>query len=156
MPELEPGVFIRLFTRIGAVAEENTRDALKAAALAIEREAKLNVGRGGTHKYGTKTPASPGGPPALISGTLRRSVTHTPVTLVRMGIWETRIGVAAGVYPPYPRSGKRTQSSKYGEALEKGLRNGVTYPWLLPAAHLVMPRLSGITAEFYKGPWPKL
>lgn len=156
MREIEPGDFIRLFTKVGAVAEENTRAALEAAARAIEREAKLNVGKGGTHKYGTRTPATPGGPPALISGTLRRSTTHMPVRRVSLGVWETRVGVAAGVYPPYPRSGRRSPSSKYGEALETGLRNGATYPWLMPAAKTVIPRMSGITAEFFKGPWPRL
>lgn len=153
--ELRPGEFTRLFGQIGVIAEKNTRETLTAAALRIEREAKLNLARAGTHKYGTPTPASPGGPPALVSGTLRRSVTHTPIRLASVGIWETRVGLAAGVFPPYPRSGRRTQSSKYGFYLETGLRNGATYPWLLPAFKTVMPQLRGITAEVFKGPWPK-
>jgi hypothetical protein len=151
--ELRPGEFTKLFAEVGVIAEVNTREALTAAALAIEREAKLSLSRSGTHKRGTPTPASPGGPPALISGTLRRSVTHTPVRRAGIGIWETKVGLAAGFFPPYGKN--RTPSSKYGEALEKGLRNGATFPWLLPAYKVVIPQIRGITVTFFKGPWPK-
>jgi hypothetical protein len=137
-----------------AVAHENTRRALTTTGLAIEREAKLNVGKGGTHKYGTKSPARPGGPPALISGTLRRSTTHTPVKAITGG-FEMRVGVASGIYPPYGGS-SRTSSARYGWHLEHGLRNGARYPWLSPAFHAVMPQVRGITMTYFKGPWPKV
>ncbi|MDB4872550.1 MAG: hypothetical protein JWL97_3554 [Gemmatimonadales bacterium] len=151
--ELGPGVIRALLAKTVAAAEENTRRALTTTALAVERETKVNLGRGGTHKYGTKTPARPGGPPAIISGTLRRSVTHTPVVRVMTG-WETRVGVASGVYPPYGR--KKTASSRYGWHLETGLRNGAKYPFLLPAMHLIVPQVRGINATYFKGPWPKI
>lgn len=151
--ELKVGVIRELMTRTAMVAEENTRRALTTTALAIEREAKINAGRGGSHKYGTKTPARRGGPPAIISGTLRRSVTHTPVTRAFTG-WETRVGVVGGVYPPYGR--KKTASSRYGWYLETGLRNGAVYPWFTPAFHTVMPKVRGITADFFRGPWPRI
>jgi hypothetical protein len=144
-----------LFAKVVAEAEGKTREALTATGLAIEREAKLNVGRGGTHKYGTPTPASPGGPPALISGTLRRSVTHTPAA-PGLGGWTMKIGTAVGVYPPYPKKGNRTASSKYGYYLETGLRNGAQYPWLLPAAEKAKAEVRGITFSFFRGPWPKI
>ncbi|MDB4873215.1 MAG: hypothetical protein JWL97_4219 [Gemmatimonadales bacterium] len=150
--ELRPGVIKALLTQTALAAEEHTRRALTATALAVERETKTNLGRGGTHKYGTPTPARPGGPPAIISGTLRRSVTHTPVVRGMTG-WETRVGVASGVYPPYGR--KKTASSRYGWALETGLRNGAKYPFLLPAMQLIVPQVRGITAAYFKGPWPK-
>lgn len=152
--ELRPGVFTEIFAKVAAETEAKTKRALTATGLAIEREAKLNVGRGGTHKYGTPTPASPGGPPALISGTLRRSVTHTPVTRGSGG-WSMKIGTAVGVYPPYGK-GKRTASSRYGYFLETGVRNGAMYPWLLPAANKAKSEVTGITFKFFKGPWPKI
>jgi len=66
----------------------------------------------------------------VISGTLRRSITHTPV--VRVGDdYECRIGMGVGFHPPYGRN--QTPSSKYAYYLETGLRNGTKYPFLLPA-----------------------
>jgi hypothetical protein len=151
--EVRPGTFTRLFTEVGMVAETGTREALGAAAAAVERAAKENLARAGTHKRGTKTPASPGGPPALVSGTLRRSVTHTLVTRVNVGIWETKVGTGVGVFPPYGKN--RTASSQYGAALETGLRNGVRYPWLEPAFRQVMPQVRGISMDFFRR-WPRL
>jgi phage gpG-like protein len=43
-----------------------------------ERDVKLILTRL-THARGTRTPSAPGEPPALVSGTLRRSVTHIAV-----------------------------------------------------------------------------
>jgi hypothetical protein len=151
--ELGPGIIRDLMAVVVTAAEEKTRLGLTEAALA--REAKANLGKGGTHRYGTPTPASPGGPPALISGTLRRSVTHSPVVKGAFG-WETRVGLAAGFYPPYPKNGNRTQSSRYGLALETGLRNGAKYPWLLPAFHAVVPQMRGINAKFLDHGWPHI
>lgn len=150
--EIRPGTFTRLFTEVGVIAETGTREALGAAAAAVERAAKENLARAGTHQRGTKSPATPGGPPALVSGTLRRSVTHTPVTRVNVGIWETRVGTGAGFYPPYGKN--RSTSSRYGAALETGLRNGARYPWLEPAFRQVMPQLRGISMDFF-GHWPR-
>ena len=134
-------------------AEDNTRRGLTEAALALEREAKLNLGKGGTHRYGTPTPAHPGGPPALISGTLRRSVTHSPIVRGAFG-WETRVGLASGFFPPYGK--KHTQSSRYGYYLETGLRNGAKYPWLLPAFHAIVPQMVRVNARLFSQGWPKI
>jgi hypothetical protein len=136
--ELEPGVFAMLMGRIDIAGVRNAGKALTAVAYVIEKQAKINASTG-SHRYGTPTPAWPGTGPAVVSGNLRRSITHTRVARVATG-WEILIGTAGGFYPPYPyrsRSGgppKRTASSKYGLYLEKtGLRNGVTYPFLKPA-----------------------
>ena len=154
MPELRPGIIRALLGQVSAVAEENTRRALTATALAIERETKLNLGKS-SHRRNTPTPAHPGGPPSLISGTLRRSVTHTQVVRT-FGGWECKVGLASGVFPPYGK-GKRTASSRYGFLLEtSGLRNGAGYPFLMPAFKLVAPRVRGISMEFFKGPWPHI
>jgi hypothetical protein len=153
VPELGPGTLTALLGKTAAVAVENTRRALTATALAVEREAKINAGAGGTHKYGTPTPAHPGGPPALISGTLRRSVSHTPIKPI-LGGFEIRVGPAGGLFPPYGKK-RRTPAGRYGAYLETGLRNGATYPWLLPAFRKVAPQVRGIAFEYFKGPWPR-
>jgi hypothetical protein len=151
--ELRPGVLRDLMAVVVTAAEDKTRAGLTEAALALEREAKLNLSKGGTHRYGTPTPARPGGPPALISGTLRRSVTHSPIARGAFG-WETRVGLARGFYPPYGR--RRTRSSKYGYFLETGLWNGAKYPWLLPAFHSIVPRMVGINAKLFDYGWPHI
>lgn len=129
MPELAPGMLRAVFVKLAAEGEARGRVALEPVALAIERQAKINASTG-EHRYRTKTPAYPGSGPARISGTLVRSITHSPVVRTALG-WETKVGLAPGLYPHYSR---RTPSSKYGYYLEiKGLRNGNRYPFLVPA-----------------------
>lgn len=127
--ELRPGVFARLFAGLDAETKGRARTGLTQLALVVEKQAKINA-RVGSHKYGTKTPARPGTGPAVISGTLRRSITHTSVTWSGSG-WETRVGMGVGFYPPY--GANRTPSSKYALYLETGLKNGNKYPFLRPA-----------------------
>lgn len=127
--ELRSGVFTRLFAQLDAETKVRAKTGLTRLALVVEKQAKINV-RAGSHRYGTPTPARPGTGPAVISGTLRRSITHTPVTWAAGG-WETRVGLGVGFFPPYGTS--RTASSKYGLYLETGLVNGAKYPFLLPA-----------------------
>lgn len=140
--ELRPGVFKAIFEQLAVKSERLGPESLTTLALEIEREAKTNLARS-THRYGERTSARPGGPPALVSGTLRRSVTHSrPRRIATM--WEVRVGVASGFYPPYPRRGKRTQSAEYGYYLETArTRNGVAYPFLVPAFHTVVTRSRG-------------
>ncbi|MGW1071589.1 hypothetical protein [Streptomyces sp. NPDC002537] len=130
MPELRPGAFARLFAEIDRDAQLKARTVLTRLAGAVERQAKVNASSG-SHAYGTPTPARPGTGPAVISGTLRRSLTHTPVVRTGGG-WETRVGTAPGLTPPYGKG--RTPANRYGMYLERGmLRNGASYPFLLPA-----------------------
>ena len=145
MAELRPGMFRDLFARQVIHAQAATTAGLIALALDIERETKTALGRT-SHRYGTRTPARPGGPPALISGTLRRSITHTRPTPVPGGV-EVRVGVGSGFHPTYPGRRASTSSSRYGLYLETGLRNGTTYPFLLPAADKVF-RTSQVAARF--------
>lgn len=142
MAELEPGVFSAVFVKLDLEGQRRTRIALGPIAAAIERQAKINA-RNGSHKYGTPTPARPGEGPSRVSGNLGRSITHDPITEVGTG-YETKVGTAAGFYPPYPRSSrsggapKRTPANKYGWYLETGkLRNHASYPFLKPAADYV-------------------
>lgn len=149
--ELRPGLFTSLFTEIVADGQLKSRTFLTQLANVIERQAKVNASNG-AHKRGTPTPASPGAGPAVISGTLRRSITHTPVTLTGTG-WETKVGTGAGISPPYGR----TPASRYGHALETGLRNGSTFPFLKPAYQfgitIVAPQLY---VSIYRTGWPRI
>lgn len=151
--ELRPGVLGALMVRINAQSEERAAIALGKVAGVIEARAKHNIGSSGTHRYGTKSPASPGGPPALISGTLRRSVTHSVPARTADG-WECKVGTATGLYPPY--GSRRTPSSRYGFYLETGLRNGTRFPWLLPAFRDQIGAVEGAFMAGFRGPWPHI
>jgi hypothetical protein len=144
-------MFTRLFAEIERDGQVKARRVITQLALAIERQAKVNASTG-AHRRGTPTPARPGTGPAVISGTLRRSLTHSPVVFNGAG-WETKVGTAVGFTPPYGS----TPSSKYGLYLETGLRNGTTYPFLKPAVDFgvrtVAPQL--YRAAFRPG-WPHL
>jgi len=148
--ELRPGTFTRLFAEVEREALMKTRRVLTGIALAVERQAKINASVG-AHKRGTRTPASPGTGPAVISGTLRRSITHSPAVFTGRG-WEVRVGTAVGFTPPYGR----TPSNKYGYYLETGLKDGATYPFLKPAAdfgmRVVAPQLYQVA---FRTGWPR-
>ena len=129
MPELRPGMFTKIFAEALAKANEMDRKALGLVAAAAERQAKVNA-TGGAHKLGTPTPASKGSGPAIISGTLRRSITHTEVTRDGLG-WKSTVGMTGNVYAPY---NSRTPSSLYAFYLETVWG----YPFLQPACQFAM------------------
>ncbi|MFI0914231.1 hypothetical protein [Streptomyces abikoensis] len=148
--ELRPGVFTRLFSEIQRDAQLKSRTLLVQLADVIERQAKINANVG-AHKAGTPTPARPGTGPAVISGTLRRSITHSPVVPSGTG-WETRIGTAVGFTPPYGR----TPASQYGLYLETGLRNGATYPFLSPAYRFAIITVAPqLYRQVFSTGWPR-
>lgn len=119
------------------LAEQGTargRELVEGLAEALVEQARANTSSNGSHSYGTPTPASPGGGPAQISGTLTDSIGHSePVP--DLGGWSIKVGPRTGQYPPYGR--RATSADRYGYYLETGLRNGATYPWLKPAADAV-------------------
>lgn len=154
VPELRPGIFAALFSEINVAAQAKARIALGRLADAVERQAKINASSG-SHPYGTPTPASRGSGPAVISGTLRRSIGRSPIVFTGGG-WETKVGTGAGQFPPYGRG--RTPSSKYGLYLEKGmLRNGATYPFLSPAVRFVRTVVAPqVYQEVFRPAWPRI
>jgi hypothetical protein len=119
-----------IFRAVDAQGQAKGGKLLTALATVIEKQAKTNASAG-SHRYGTKTPARRGSGPAVISGTLRRSITHEPVLQYAPGHWTTRVGTAAGFYPSYGKG--RVPSSRYGYYLEHGIRGGYTYPFLSTA-----------------------
>lgn len=56
------------------VMKQDAADKVTFACLSIERDAKMFFGP--RHSAGTRTPIPPGGSPAVITGELRRSITH--------------------------------------------------------------------------------
>lgn len=128
--EARPGAWTAVFAAIDRQAQAKGREVLTALAGVIEKQAKINASAG-AHPYGTATPASPGTGPAVISGNLRRALTHEQVRMLGPGHWQTRVGTGVGFYPPYGRT--RTPANRYGYYLEHGLRNGARYPFLEPA-----------------------
>lgn len=154
-------MFTEIFAKTAVEGTLRARKATTAMSLATERQAKVNVSSG-SHSYGTPTPASQGSGPAIISGTLRRSITHTPVIAVSGG-WMSMIGPAPGFYTPYgipkrhykPNPEPRADSARYGFYLETG-DWGHVYPWLRPALHMT-EIVSGpvIMREIFGAPWPQ-
>lgn len=126
--ELRPGVFVAGFAKLTAEGEIKGRLGLGELADAVIRQAKTNASNG-RHAYGTPTPARPGEGPARITGTLVRSVDHTPIMRDPIG-WSTKVGPKVGETNP----NSSTPPDKYGYYLETGLKGGQTYPWLKPAA----------------------
>jgi len=132
--ELTPGVFTKLCTEIAAETRRKSAKTLTELALTIEKQAKINASNG-AHKVGTRTPALPGEGPAVISGNLRRAITHTAVRTVGDTL-EILVGTAVGFPSSY---GSKTPANKYGYYLEvAGLVNGAKYPFLQPAFRFAM------------------
>lgn len=148
--EMTAGTFTAIFNRLSMKTQASGAAALTQIALAVERQTKLDLAQK-THQYGTKTPAARGGPPALVSGTLRRSVTHTRPSTHTFG-WEVRVGLATGFYPPYPKKGRRTMSSKYGYYLERV--HGFTF--LEPAfRHVIAAGAAATVGRMMAAEWDK-
>lgn len=133
--ELAPGVITAVMARLATAAQTATRRGLLETAAAVAHQAQVNASTG-SHAYGTPTPARPGTGPAIISRTLVNSIAYS--TPLPQGVdWVARVGARSGMYPAYRGRTRRTPSSEYGRYLETGLRNGTTYPWLVPASRIV-------------------
>jgi hypothetical protein len=125
---IKSGVFAQLFTKIGAAANVAAPVMLEAIAKRCEEKAKDNLSRF-SHPHGRPTNASPGGPPAKVSGTLHDAVIAETAHLEAAG-WTVRVGVLPGRTPWY----SQTEAAYYGELLETGeTRDGQDWPWLQPA-----------------------
>lgn len=137
MPEFSAASLREALLRVQRLGVKAARTGLIGTADAMVKQARTNASNG-RHAWGTPTPASPGMGPAVISGTLRRSIIREAVKRSADG-WETKVGLKADQLPPY---NSRTPSSRYGLYLETGLRNGAKYPFLEPAS-----RMAGVQAE---------
>jgi phage gpG-like protein len=118
-----------------------TRIATAESAHALEREIKKTLTTS-SHRKGTPTPASPGDPPSLVTGTLRRSITIKGPTRVGSGRWMAEVGPTA----------------VYGRIQELGGVTGRGGTSTLPARPYVKPAYeraiaSGLLARSYKQAW---
>jgi hypothetical protein len=135
-PEMVSGLLAARLARLGVELRAREPVVLVATATAVLERARHNL-TAARHPYGTPTPARPGGPPAMISGTLAGALALTKPVMTPLGMI-LHVGVKSGVYPPYGR-GKKTEAAKYGYYLEVtgAGRSRVRYPWLMPAVHAV-------------------
>ena len=149
--ELLPGVLTQVFARVLVEAQERARLGLEEVGKLVHERAVQSVSAR-SHPYRTATPASRGGPPAMISGTLSKSLTVTPATPSAQG-WQVKVGTAPGMYPA---CNHRTPSSKYGYYLEVAGagKSHVRYPFLAAAAHAVAePAAYTVFKALFAGPW---
>lgn len=150
--ELRPGVFTAGFAKVDAEGLVKGRLGLEELAKAVEKRARANASKG-RHARGTPTPARPGSGPAVITGTLKRSVDHSAIAKDASG-WSTKVGPRTGMVPP---GGSTTAADRYGYFLETGLVNGVKYPWLKPAAEFAC-RVNSVTifTKMYGAGWKRI
>jgi hypothetical protein len=146
--ELLPGVLSGRFLGVIASAEVRSAASLTALALMIEAKTKQNMSQG-AHGYDEPTASSPGNGPSVVSGDLRRSVTHTPVTMVS-GQLETRVGPASTPHTDYGHKRKPITSGRIGFYLETG-DHGYTYPSLGPAFRDVISDVDGTFIDTFAG-----
>jgi phage gpG-like protein len=80
----------------GTIASLNsaTRVATGHASHLLERNIKKTLATS-SHPRGTPTPSSPGEPPSLVTGTLRRSISVKGPVPLGMGRWEAQVGPTA-------------------------------------------------------------
>ena len=108
-----------------------------------EAAAKGHIGEGGAHTGGTPTGARRGSGPAVVTGALRRAVTHELV-----GAKTVRIG-AADIPHPAEKAGwkaPRATSGQIGGYLEEVWG----YPWLQPAVDETQLAAEAVVSEALK------
>lgn len=145
--ELAPGALAAALARVAAEVQAGAAVALNEVGRLVHERAVSSVSAR-SHPYRTPTSATPGGPPAMISGTLARSLTHTSPQHSAQG-WVVKVGTMPDMVPPYSA---RTPSSLYGHYLEvEGAgRSRVRYPFLKAAfdATAEPAALTAFTAVF--------
>jgi hypothetical protein len=118
----------------GSAVNLATRKATTKSAHIVERAVKRELSRY-PHSPGTPTPAPPGGPPGLVTGTLRRSERVTPARRHAAGVWSAMAG----------------PTTDYGRAQELGYR-----PRRLPARPYQKPATRAQLANIrriYRDAW---
>lgn len=116
--------------------------------------AMRHVREGGSHSYGTKTPATKGRGPAVVFGDLARSVGSTPIIEVN-GALTVRIGPRDEPHPVPPRKSTRRTHGRRGKALSSGeigeiLETKTGYPFLKPASDEAQAAAEGIWLATFK------
>lgn len=131
--EFSAAALRRVLAQVNSAGVRASRRGLADLGDAMAKQARTNASTG-RHAYGTPTPARPGTGPAVISGTLKKSIIRTAVVRNPAG-WQAKVGLRPGSPPSYRKNGG-WGPSKYGHALETGLKNGARYPFLTPATRM--------------------
>ena len=151
LPYNGPGLSL-LFQRVRYEAEKKGLRIITDLQLAVERQAKLNLSYA-PHRLRTPTPAVPGKGPGLISGTLRRAVTHDTAKPAGPLSWTGKVGLATGFTAPY----SKTPAAKVGRILElEGDRAGNKYPFLGPAVKFGREIAGPVIYRREWGRWPRM
>ena len=146
MRPLLPHGLSESLARLAVAADAATGPIVQRLGVVCEAEAKLRIGQGGAHKAGTRTTATKGAGPAVITGALRRAVTHEMV-----GTATVRVGAADTPHPAEKAGWKapKASSGAIGGYVE---RRG--YPWLQPALDATIaaaePEINAVLREL---PW---
>jgi phage gpG-like protein len=131
----------RAFEGMVASLNRATRTATGQASHLLERHIKATLATS-SHPRGTPTPSSPGEPPSLVTGTLRRSISVKGPVPLGMGRWEANVGPTA----------------VYGRIQELGGVTGRGGATVLPARPYVRPTYeklaaSGALTNLYHSAW---
>ncbi len=122
-------------TRLAAEGDTAAKQVVARGAAQIEAAAKGNFA--GTHSKGEKhVEATVGGhaAPNVVSGTLRRSITHEPIKRYGVADFGTTVGPTA-IYARAVELGKTPESA--------------AYPYFIPAVKASEPKL----AQIYETTW---
>lgn len=146
--------------RAKALGEKRAGVGLFSLAMAVLSRARERVISGGSHSYGTPTPASPGGGPAIISGQLRQSLAEEKIA--EMPMLTYRVGTQDTTRRPYKRSkmsiggaggklgsAKTSTNATVGAALELGMG----YVFLKPAFEESTRDVEALFTAKFAPPW---
>lgn len=130
---------------------QNFERGMQQCALMVEAAMKVEAGAGGAHPYGQGR-GGVGGPPAVVTGDLRRSVTHQQVGP------EWRVGPADIPHSVHPtkkpsRAKSHATCGEIGMYLEGGMEGGgPPYPFVQPALDAVGGQMEATIAAEFVGP----
>ena len=156
MVEFRPGAPTAIFAKIQDSVIGKGRIALAPVADGIVATAKRYASQG-SHAHRTPTP-SPGNPlgPAIISGTLVKTIDRTPVVRISRG-WLCQVGIRPGVYPPYNNGNEMSSVYAYILEVEGAGRSRHRFPFLYPAAEYGFLILAPtIYQRMYGSGWTRL
>lgn len=156
MVEFRPGAPTAIFAKARDQAVAKGRIALAPVATGIVARAKMYASQG-SHAPHTPTP-SPGNPlgPAIISGTLVKSIDRTPVVRIARG-WLCQVGVRPGMHPYYNNGNEMSSVYAYILEVEGAGRSRHRFPFLYPAAEYGFEILAPtIYQKMYGSDWVRL
>ena len=140
--------------RLKAEGMARHRAAFEAWVRDTQSRAMRHAREGGSHPYGTPTPASKGGGPAVVTGGLARGTQATDVVLLG-DTFTARVGVVDEPHEKVPPKSRRRRSSgrrpapsvaQVGEYVEK-----MGYPFLSTAAKEAEATAEAIWVSSFEG-----